>query len=227
MKKEISRTLVVMSLFLFITYLTEFQLQAQSDTANFISHYVLPAFVKGTVKMKNGQTEIAMMDYNKLTEEMIFDREGTKLALDSLEKIDTVYLDTHTFIPHEKVFYEVLVKGKVSLFEQDKCNLLAAGNPAGYGGTTETGVSRSISMLTNSGRAYMLHLPRDYHVTDASLFWIRNSGKYYKANNAGQIIRVFPEKSKEIKKFIKVHNLDLKNPADVVKLIVKCNEFVP
>lgn len=226
MKKEISRTLVVMSLFLFIPYLTEFQLQAQSDTANFVSHYLLPAFVKGTVKMKDGRTEIAMMDYNKLTEEMIFDRDGTKLALDSLGKIDTVYLDTHTFVPHDKVFYEVLVKGKVSLFEQEKCNLLAAGNPAGYGGTTETGVSRSVSMLTNSGRAYMLHLPRDYHVTDASQFWIRKDGNFYKANNASQISKVFPEKSKEIRQFIKEHNLDLKNPVDVVKLIVKCNEFV-
>jgi hypothetical protein len=226
MKKTITRTLLLLSLFLLIPYLTDNQLMAQSDTANFVSHYVLPAFVKGTVKIKDGRLEVAMMNYNKLTEEMIFDKEGTKLALDSLEKIDTVYLDTHTFVPHDKVFYEVLVKGRVSLFEQDKCNLLAAGNNSGYGGTTETGVSRSVSMLTNSGRAYMLHLPRDYHVTDASQFWISRSGKYYKANNASQIIKVFPEKSKEIKEFIKVHNLDLKNPADVVKLIVKCNEFV-
>jgi hypothetical protein len=35
-----------------------------------------------------------------------------------------------------KFFYEVLVKGRVSLFEKDKCNLLAAGNPAGYRGTS-------------------------------------------------------------------------------------------
>jgi len=225
MKKTIYTTFVLIALLIITPYLTDNQLLAQSDTANFVSHYVLPAFVKGTVKMKNGRTEVAMMDYNKLTEEMIFDKDGTKLALDSLEKIDTVYLEKHTFVPHEKIFYELLVKGKVSLFEQDKCNLLAAGNPAGYGGTTETGVSRSISMLTNSGRAYMLHLPRDFHVTDASQFWIRKDGNYYKANNASQIIKVFPEKSKEIRLFIKEHNLDLKNPADVVKLIVKCNEF--
>ncbi len=218
--------MLLMSLFLVIPYLTENRLLAQSDTANFVSHYVLPAFVKGTVKMKDGRIEAAMMDYNKLTEEMIFDKDGTKLALVSIEKIDTVYLDTHRFVPHEKVFYEVLVKGRVSLFEQDKCNLLAAGNNSGYGGTTETGVSRSVSMLTNSGRAYMLHLPRDYHVTDASQFWISRSGKYYKANNASQIIKVFPGKSKEIRQFIKVNNLELKNPVDVVKLIVKCNEFV-
>jgi hypothetical protein len=214
-----------MSLFMLIPYLSDNQLLAQSDTANFVSHYVLPAFVKGTVKLKNGRSEEAIMDYNKLTEEMIFDKDGTRLALDSLEKIDTVYLDIHTFVPHDKVFYEVLVKGRVSLFEQNKCNLLAAGYPAGYGTTSETGASRSVSMLTNSGRAYMLHLPRDYHVTDASQFWIRKGGNYYKANNASQIIKVFPDKSKEIRQYIKVNNLDLKNPADVVKLVVKCNEF--
>jgi hypothetical protein len=225
MKKTITRTLFIAVLFLLIPYISYNQLLAQSDTSNYVSHYVLPAFVKGTVKMKDGRVEVAMMDYNKLTEEMIFDKDGTRLALDSLEKIDTVYLDEHTFVPHEKVFYELLVKGRVSLFEQSKCNLLAAGNSAGYGGTTEAGVSRSVSTFSNSGRAYMMHLPRDFHVTDASQFWVRKSGNYYKANNASQIIKVFPDKSKEIRQFIKTHNLDLKNPVDVVKLIVKCNEF--
>jgi len=225
MKRILSFTSLFITLFLLVPYFTDCQVQAQSDTAIFESHYVLPEFVQGSVKMKNGRTEVAIMDYNKLTEEMIFDKEGVRLALDSLEKIDSVYLDSRIFIPHEKIFYELLVKGPVSLFLQHKCNLLAAGNPAGYGGTTETGASRSVSSLTSSGRAYKMHLPRDYHVTDASQFWIRNKGMYYRSNNASQIIKVFPEKSKEIKQFIKTNNLDLKSTPDLVKLIVKCNQF--
>jgi hypothetical protein len=221
MKKYLSAgslTPVILSL---VYLLTSAPIFAQTDT----THYVLPSFVTGSVKMKDGRTEIAKMDYNKLTQEMIFEKNGVMLALDSLEAIDTVTLESRVFVPHDKIFYEVLVKGPVSLFIDHKCNLLSAGNPSGYGGTSETGASRNLSSLTNSGRAYHLRLPSDYHVTDASMFWIRSKNEFYKANTASQIIKVFPEKSKEIKQFIKDKKLNLKETIDLVTLIVKCNEF--
>jgi hypothetical protein len=221
MKKFNSNTPLFIGFLLLTFCLTNAPIQAQDDS----THYVLPEFAAGSVKMKDGRTEVAMMDYNKLTEEMIFEKEGVMLALDSLEAIDTVYIESRIFVPHQKVFYELLVKGPVSLFIQHKCNLLAAGNPSGYGGTTETGASRNLSALTNSGRAYRLKLPTDYHVTDATQCWIRRKGLFYKSNTAAQIIKVFPEKSKEIKQFIKDHKLDLKNTDNMITLIVKCNEY--
>lgn len=222
MKKSVSGISAFLVFILLVSFLKYDQLLAQDDT----THYVLPEFAPGIVKMKDGRTEIALMDYNKLTEEMIFEKEGVRLALDSLEAIDTVYIDSRIFIPHQKVFYELLVKGPVSLFMQHKCNLLAAGNPSGYGGTSETGASRNLSSLASSGRAYKLTLPTEYHVTDDSQFWIRKNNRFYRSNTGSQIIKVFPEKEKEIKQFIKENRLDLKDTMDLVALIVKCNEFV-
>lgn len=221
MKKQTCNYPLLIIVFLMTAYCTDTQLQAQDDS----THYVLQEFAIGSVKMKDGRTEIASMDYNTLTEEMIFEKNGVMLALDSLEAIDTVSIESRIFIPHQNVFYELLVKGPVSLFVQHKCNLLAAGNPSGYGGTSETGASRNLTSLTNSGRAYRLKLPSEYHITDATQFWIRKNGMFYKSNTASQITKVFPEKSKEIKQFIKDRKLDLKNTKDLVTLIVKCNEF--
>lgn len=222
MKQPTSNTPLLITFLFLATYFTDTQIQAQNDT----THYVFPEFVAGSVKMKDGLTEVAMMDYNKLTEEMVFEKDGIKLALDSLEAIDTVYIESRIFVPHEKVFYEVIVMGPVSLFIQHKCNLLSAGSPSGYGGTSETGAARSISVLAKSGSAYKLKLPSEYHVTDATQFWIRRKGIFYKANSGPQIIKVFPDKSKEIKQFIKQNKLDLKNIYDLITLVVKCNEFV-
>lgn len=222
MKIDIANYKLLIFILLITAYFSDNQIQAQDDS----THYVLPEFAEGYVKMKDGRTEVALMDYNKLTEEMIFEKEGVLLALDSLEAIDTVYLESRIFVPHQKVFYEVLVRGPVSLFIQHKCNLLAAGNPAGYGGTSETGAARNLSSLTNSGRAYRLKLPNDYNTTDATQLWIRRNEVFYRANTASQIIKVFPEKGKEIKQFIKDHKLDIKNTDDMITLIVKCNEFV-
>ncbi len=222
MKKQ-THNYPLLILFLLLTaYCTDTQIQAQNDT----TYYIFPELVQGSVKMKDGRIEVAMMDYNKITEEMIFEKDGVKLALDSLQTIDTVYIESRVFIPHIKVFYELLVKGKVSLFVQNKCNLVDSGDPSGYGGKTETGAVRNLSSVTNSVHTYKFKLPNNYYVTNATLFWIARNNTFYKANSSSQIMKVFPEKSKEIKQFIKDHKLDLKNTDDLITLIIKCNEFV-
>jgi hypothetical protein len=221
MKKSNSRKQLLIVFIFLICYTAA--IKAQKDTAQ----YVFPEFSIGSVKMKNGQTEFALMNYNKLTEEMIFDKNGVKLALDSINTIDTITIESRIFVPQQKIFYELLVKGPVSLFVQHKCNPIAAGNPSGYGETTETGASKSVSSVYYSGVPLQkLKLSSDYHITDDTQFWIRKNGVFYKSNTGSQVIKVFPEKAKEIKHFIKENNLNLKHTGDLITLIVKCNEFM-
>jgi hypothetical protein len=226
MNKHIHFFLVLIGFLSALFFITDFKVQAQVDTTNISSHYVLPEFVVGKVIMKDGRTEYANMDYNKLTEEMIFEKDGVMLALDSLVAIETVNIDNRIFVPHGNIFFEVLVIGPVSLYMQHKSNILIAGNPSGYGGTSETGAARNLSSLTNTGRAYKLTLPSDYHITEASKFWLRKGDTFYKANNSAQVRKIFPEKSKEINAFIKQKKLDLTKSTDMVTLVLKCNEFV-
>ena len=153
--------------------------------------------------------------YGVLVRIMIFDKDGVKLALDSMGTIDTVYIESRIFVPHETIFYELLVKGPVSLFMQHRCNLVDAGDPSGYGEKTETGASRNFSSLTNSVRTYKLKLPDEYYVKDATLYWITRKNVFYKATSSSQIMKVFPEKAKELKQFIKDHKLDLRNIPEV------------
>jgi len=203
-------------------------IQGQIDTSKYESqvvyHYVLPDFIVGSVKMKSGATEYALLNYNMITEEMIFDKNGTKLALAELAAIDTVYIDSLVFIPHEKIFIEILYSSKVILYKQNKCNLLIAGNPAGYGGSTETGASKNVSNISGMGRAYKLKLPADYHITDASQFWIEKEGKFHKASTISQVRKVFPEKSDEIKQFTHTKGFDVKKSEDMISLVRRCSE---
>lgn len=225
MKNQKNIIILLFSLLITAIYIPDIAGQTISDTANTSKHYVLHEFIMGYVKMKDGHTEYAIMNYNQLTEEMIFDKEGVMLALDSIMKIDTVNINSRLFVPHDKVFYEVLVKGKVSLFIQHRCNLLATGNPSGYGGLTETDASRNIASMTTY-RSFKLDLPWDYHITDASLYWINIRGEFFKANTSAQIRKAIPEKSGEIKDYIKLKKPDLRKSTDIIDLIVKCNEFV-
>lgn len=207
--------------FLFIAiFQCEIYAIAQGDSVIISDHYVLPGFIKGTVKLKTGKSESVMLNYNKITEEMIFEKGDNRLALHNLETIDTVYLGPRKFIPFGKVFYEVLIDGPpVSLYIRHKCNLLHAGKPSGYGGSSETGSVTSISMIVGSGNLYKLKLPEDFHTTDATQYLLIKDNSEYKINSENQLLRVFPEKSKELKLFIKQNKLNTRNQEDLIRIV--------
>ena len=190
------------------------------------THYVFPEFQKGTVIMKNGHDEEAMIDYNMISEEMIFEKGGTRLAMDRIETIDTVYLGSRKFVPYEKYFLEILLEDQVSLYIRHKLNILQSGSPAGYGGTTETGAAHSISYLVGSGSLYKLQLPSEYNLTDASQFWIKKESSFFRIGTERQILDIFPGKSKEIKQFIRQNKINFRKEKDVTVLIKKCNELL-
>ena len=192
-----------------------------TSTQDSVFHYLLPEFVEGRVKMKNGKMEYALMNYNKITEELIFDKNGTMLALDSISKVDTVYLGEVVLIPHEKIFMDLLIKGPVSLMVQHKCNVFPAGSPSGYGGTTETGAARDVYAMTSMGKPYKIKLPSDYHVTDADQNWIRKDNEWYKANSFRQIIKIFPEKAEKLNAYLKKVRPDIKKRDELIAFVLQ------
>ena len=211
---------------LFLTYcFSEIHVSAQDKSESVSPHYVLPDFVKGSVKMKNGKTIGVIMNYNKVSEEMIFEKDGQRLAMDNLQTIDTVFLGSRKFVPYEKVFHEVLVNDRISLSVQHKCNLLPPGKPAGYGGTSETSATSSISVLVSSGMLYKLELPREYRVSDASQFWIIKDKLPVRIAGERQFLKIFPEKLKELEEYIKQNKLNIRKQEDLIMLIGKCNDL--
>jgi len=224
-EKFLSELLLMVALILTAcTYMMP--VNAQNNSENVSSHYVLPEFVNGSVLFKSGKTEDAVINYNTVTEEMIFDKGGTKLAMTNIEAIDTVYLGSRKFIPHEKIFYEVLIKDNISLFKKHKCNLLQSGSPAGYGGTSETSATNNISILVGSGSMYKLELPKDYHVKDASQFRTLKDNVESIITSQKQFLKIFPQKSAELEQFIKKNKLNVRKQEDLIILIHKCNELL-
>jgi hypothetical protein len=207
-------------------YFSEIPVEAQDKSESISMHYVLPDFVKGLVKLKRGKTEDVVMNYNMVTEEMIYDKGGTKLAMTNLESIDTVYLGSMKFIPHGKIFYEVLINDNISLFKKHKCNLLQAGSPSGYGGTSETSATTTISILVSSGSMYKLQLPKEYRVKDASQFRISKDNSEFIIASQKQFLKIFPQQSEELEQFIKQNKLNITKQDDLMILITKCNELL-
>lgn len=88
------------TLLLTLVLVTAFSAYSQKE----ISHYLFSEFIPGVVLMKGGTENHALLNYNLVTEEMIFDQGGQLLAFAdiTLDNLDTVFIDNRKFILNNK-----------------------------------------------------------------------------------------------------------------------------
>lgn len=185
-------------------------------------NYIFPDFTEGTVKQKSGEINKALLNYNSLTQEMVFEQSGQKMALDKLENIDTVYINNKTFVPVGEVFYEMATKTPVALFIQHISKIIPPGNETGFG-ASQTSAITNMNDLKSSGGAYKLKLPDEYKLKSETLYWLKKNDKYVNVKNIKDIESMFPQRADSIRDFVKANKISFKNSEDVIKLIQFCN----
>ncbi|MGI8633971.1 MAG: hypothetical protein ACR2KZ_01075 [Segetibacter sp.] len=188
-----------------------------------MSNYVFQAFIEGTVKQKSGEVNKTLLNYNLLTEEMIFDQSGQKLALDKLENIDTVFIQTRKFVPFGNVFYEVATDTPIPLFIQHKSQMIPPGNNTGFG-TSQTSAITNLTDMKAAGLAYKLKLPDDYKILNKTIHWLRKNNNYYIIKTEKNLEDLFPEKAEVIKTYVKSNKINFKNPVDIIRAVNFSNQ---
>jgi hypothetical protein len=188
------------------------------------SPYLFPEFTAGKVRLKTGKERESKLNYNILTEEMVFDNNGTYLAFASPETIDTVYVNDKKFVFIEKIFYELIEKLPVSLLQRNFCTLIPPGKSSGYGGTSQTSAIQSNASFYTSKGTYDLKLPDDYKVQPDFEYLLIKDGTLYKANNLNQVVKCFPDKKDAIKEFVKKNKTSFRKVDDMRNLIRFCNQ---
>lgn len=181
--------------------------------------YVFDAFSPGTVKMKSGETYQQNLNYNIITNEMIFDNNGEYAAIESPENVDTVYISGRKFVPLNKKFYEVLVTGPMPLLEQFTATVSEPGTSIGYGSTTSAGAASSYQSLIRDGGAYKLKLPDGYTVIPKNDFFILKNGNLERAGSQKLLSKIFPDKKDKIKDFVKKNNTNFSKREDMAALV--------
>ncbi len=122
------------------------------------------------------------------------------------------------------MFYEVPVNVNVPLLIKYISRIIPPGNPAAFGGTSETTSSTVVSNLYQSGRAYEMRLPEDYKVTNTVAYYLKTSDNIIWVNNVRQVIKCFPSKETEIKEFVKKNKTDFDKEKDLLELVIFCNK---
>ena len=149
----------------------------------------LEKFTGGDILMKNGQQVKAWLNYNSLSEQMIFDENGKKLAIteNQLKLIDTIYLNNRKFCRIDNTFLELLYHSKNNLYAEYKCRLEAPGTTNGYGGNSQTSSNSSFSSIEERGIQYELSLPAGYKAKPYTIYWLKRNGKMSSFKNINQL----------------------------------------
>ncbi len=182
------------------------------------SHYLFPEFTRATLLMKTGAQTTQTVNYNTLTEEMVFVSRGRHLAIDQEEalRIDTVYIRGRAFFPAGEAFLEKLVvRDDWELHAVHKCRLAFPGSPAAYGGTSVTSSATVYSSLIARGLAYDLELPEDIDVDPYTEYIFRKDEEEHRFVSLRQIRRFYRDQRDRIRSYERAQDVAFDDPQSV------------
>ena len=220
------------SLFALLLVFMSFDVSAQDNTYRPLPQFLFPSFTEGYVVMKEGKKFSALLNYNMVDQIMVTELNGEYRYATKMEEIDTIYLGHKEFVPADKFFYEVLVKGTATFFLQNKSLYTPKGSNVGYGARSQSIGPTDFKRyeLTNVCYQYNevvhIELPPNVDVTPAFVYWVRISDEMKKFSNERQFLKIFPEIESELKEYIKKEKINLKVYEDIIKLGTYCNELI-
>lgn len=185
------------------------------------THYIFPEFTQGVVLMKSGVKNEALLNYNSVTEEMIFEKRGTKLAIaeTDLRLIDTVFIEDAKFIVLNSKFVELIYHSKWQLYVEHKCKMKKLGQSSGFGGTSETSSINSHSSVIIGGSLYELELPDGYKIEPYTYYWLKKNGEINKFINMTKLKKLYKDKNDLFKAYVKKHDVKYENQESMIQLI--------
>jgi hypothetical protein len=172
--------------------------------------------------MKDGKRNNALLNYNSLSEEMIFDKNDMKLAIGKkqLPNIDTVFIETRKFVVLKGKFVELIYNSNWVLYVEHKCKVEAEGASTGYGGTSQTSAASSASLLQTQGEVvYELELPDGYQTFPYTFYWVRDNTAIYHFRNLRELKKQFSDKKDAIKKYSKSNRIKYDDQQSIIQLI--------
>ena len=201
-------------------------LHGQTGTERPLPQFLFPEFTKSIIKMKDGRRLTATLNYNMVDEEMVFQQNKTYMVLDNPEETDTVYLQNRQFIPVDKTFYEVLVKGNISFFIQHKSRYAPVSGTTAYGMKSPTLGPSSVLTMRSGNQIRSVDLPDNVTVSPATVYWVKTGNEMQKFTTEKQFLKLFPGSEDDLRNFIKESKIDLKSREDLIKLGNFCNEVI-
>jgi hypothetical protein len=217
---------IIRGVLVMVFVVLSFNILAQNDKERPLPQFLFPNFAEGTILTKTGQSLSFVLNYNMVDQYMVLQQSNVYRIVTNIDEIDTIFLQSRRFVPLEKVFYEVLVKGRIPFFLQNKSLMTFAGNSVGYGLKSQTVGPTDWKRFETGKEVLTLDLPSNVTISPASVNWVKSNDVMEKFSNARQLIKIFPEYEKDIKEYILKYKPDFKQRDDLIKLGIYCNGLI-
>ena len=202
-------------IFLFAWLLSVAGSAVLAQSADMATPYVFPEFVQSTVLQKNGGRVSALLNYNTITQEMMFEQNGSRIVMDQ-GSTDTIYLQNRKFIPAKGVYLEKVTNTTAALYVQNKNKAVLAQK-----GEKVNGVLSDVYKKNETEKAdhYALKLPDSYRLLNDNKYWLQQGSDLIALTNLKKIPSLFPKKEAEVAKFIEENKISLTSQEDMVRLV--------
>lgn len=190
-----------------------------------LENLVFPKFQESVVRLKNGQSYQAVLNYEKTERQMVVLRNNQLYLFKDHQAVDTIFMAGRIFVPAETGFYELLVNGPVTLFVNHRATLDNTGATLAYGSKTTTAGVTHVNKIFSQDGAINLRIPENFKVADDTNFLLRVDGQIQKVLNKKQFLKLFPAKTRELEEFISSNNTSFKSQNDLISLVEFCNSL--
>jgi hypothetical protein len=189
-----------------------------------LPQYLNPDFAVSRVKMKAGKDMNILLNYNIVTERMVFFQKEQAYDLLNQGTVDTIYMNECRFIPYEKAFLEVIPGSKLTFFIQHRGRVLPAAKPAAYGGTSEVSSSTYLTRIDLNSGIYNMKLNDELRIKFDPLYWVKLNDNMQSFANEKMLLKLFPGKEEIIKQYIRKNKLKFDKRDDLLKIWRFCDE---
>ena len=194
---------------------------AQEEIGNGL---LFPQFEKGEVVFKAGMRNSAMLNYNIVQQEMLFqDNDNTIMALADPAEVLVVIIGERRFFPisSKGIFYEEIQAGEGSFFVQHKATVISEGKGAGYGGYSQTSSITQYGSIfgSSSGNVYYLNPDEKFRLKNDNFYYILSGKNYKRFNSAKALGKLFKGNESKIEAFAKEQSINFSKIEDVSRII--------
>ena len=190
--------------------------------------YRYEQFLLGKVQFRDGTSAEAKMNYHKLFEQMLFiDANGDSLAVGNPETIKFIIIGNDTFYYNKGIFVELI--GAVNLIRLAKRQVLQEIDEQKTGAYGQSYTNNST--VANKNYYTVDGKPR-LNVGEGTLF--SQKKEYYISYKQDDFVpvtkknieKLFDDKAKDIKDYIKTNSINFANEQDLKKLIQFISEKI-
>jgi hypothetical protein len=179
--------------------------------------YRYKEFMPGRAVFKNGVFSESRFNYNLLNNEMEFLKSNDTLYITNKKELNYIVVENDTFL-YENGFIEIISDGPVKVGMKKYYKLNEIEKKDSYGTSSHGSARESYNSMQADGNFYKLKALVDMVFQKTTEYYIAKSYSNFVPYRRNNVTRLFPEKSDEIKKYLRSNKIDFNSEKDILKL---------